>query len=60
MPVTTNSPEFNTARSRHMGGVNVSLADGSVRFASNGISLATWQSLGTINGGDVLGSDWSN
>src|SRR5712692_1672505 len=34
-----------TARSRHTGGVNTLLGDGSVRFASNNISLATWQAL---------------
>jgi prepilin-type N-terminal cleavage/methylation domain-containing protein/prepilin-type processing-associated H-X9-DG protein len=44
------------ARSRHTGGVNVGLADGSVRFVGNGIDQATWQALGSINGGEVLGS----
>jgi prepilin-type N-terminal cleavage/methylation domain-containing protein/prepilin-type processing-associated H-X9-DG protein len=55
MPVNATDPEFNTARSRHNGGVNVALADGSVRFVSNSILLATWQALGTINGGDEVG-----
>jgi prepilin-type N-terminal cleavage/methylation domain-containing protein/prepilin-type processing-associated H-X9-DG protein len=43
-----------SARSRHSGGVNVALGDGSVRFVSNGIALATWQALSTMNGGEVL------
>jgi prepilin-type processing-associated H-X9-DG protein len=43
------------ARSRHPGGVNVLLADGSVRFVSQMIDLHTWQALGTIAGGEVLG-----
>jgi prepilin-type N-terminal cleavage/methylation domain-containing protein/prepilin-type processing-associated H-X9-DG protein len=43
------------ARSRHPGGVNVALADGSVRFIRNSIDLATWQALGSIDGGEVLG-----
>jgi prepilin-type processing-associated H-X9-DG protein len=43
------------ARSRHPGGVQVLLADGSVRFIQQGINLATWQALGTIAGGEVLG-----
>jgi len=47
-----------TARSRHAGGVNVLLGDGSVRFASNNISLATWRALSSPQGGEVLGGDW--
>ena len=39
------------ARSRHTGGVNVVLCDGSVRFISNDITFATWQSLGWIADG---------
>jgi prepilin-type N-terminal cleavage/methylation domain-containing protein/prepilin-type processing-associated H-X9-DG protein len=45
-----------TATSGHAGGVNLVLFDGSVRFVSNGIDLATWRALGTRNGGEVLGS----
>ncbi|QDT57438.1 hypothetical protein Pan44_55070 [Caulifigura coniformis] len=41
-----------TAWSRHAGGVNVALCDGSARFVSNAISLASWQALGTRNGND--------
>src|SRR5262249_31001905 len=43
------------ARSRHTGGVNVLLGDGSVRFVQDAISLATWRALGTMNGGEVIG-----
>jgi prepilin-type N-terminal cleavage/methylation domain-containing protein/prepilin-type processing-associated H-X9-DG protein len=43
-----------SARSRHTGGVNVALADGSVHFVSNSIALFTWQALSTMNGGEVL------
>ena len=42
------------ARSYHTGGVNAVLADGSVRFFTNSISLTTWQSLGTRAGGEVV------
>ncbi|WP_347243189.1 DUF1559 domain-containing protein [Thermogutta sp.] len=38
------------ARSRHPGGVNVGMADGSVRFFSNTIDLLTWRYLGTRAG----------
>src|SRR5262245_53469919 len=47
-----------TARSRHAGGVNVLLGDVSVRFASNNVSLATWQALSSPQGGEVLGGAW--
>ena len=43
-----------SARSRHTGGVNAALADGSVRFFSNSINLDTWRGLGTIRGGEVV------
>jgi prepilin-type N-terminal cleavage/methylation domain-containing protein/prepilin-type processing-associated H-X9-DG protein len=46
------------ASSNHTGGVNVVLCDGSVRFVTNAISLATWRALGTRNGGDIPGPDW--
>jgi prepilin-type N-terminal cleavage/methylation domain-containing protein/prepilin-type processing-associated H-X9-DG protein len=43
------------ARSMHTGGVNVCLADGSVRFISDSINLFTWQCLGNARDGQVLG-----
>jgi prepilin-type N-terminal cleavage/methylation domain-containing protein/prepilin-type processing-associated H-X9-DG protein len=46
-----------TANSRHPGGVNVTLADGSVRFVKSSVSIPTWRALGTRNGGEVLSSD---
>jgi prepilin-type processing-associated H-X9-DG protein len=42
------------ARSYHSGGVNVCMTDGSVRFVSNNIPLATWRALGTRAGGEVI------
>jgi prepilin-type N-terminal cleavage/methylation domain-containing protein/prepilin-type processing-associated H-X9-DG protein len=41
------------ARSAHTGGVNIALADGSVRFIGNGIAFPTWQALGSRSAGDV-------
>jgi prepilin-type N-terminal cleavage/methylation domain-containing protein/prepilin-type processing-associated H-X9-DG protein len=46
--------EYNAARSRHPGGVNAALCDGSVRFISNGIPQVIWGALGTMNGGDTV------
>jgi prepilin-type N-terminal cleavage/methylation domain-containing protein/prepilin-type processing-associated H-X9-DG protein len=43
------------ARSRHPGGVNACLADGSVRFIHDSINLLTWQRLGNARDGQVLG-----
>ena len=44
-----------SARSLHPGGVNVALADGSIRFVSNSVNLITWQNLGIAADGNVLG-----
>ena len=43
------------SRSQHPGGVNVCLADGSVRFMRDNITLLTWQILGNIGDGQPLG-----
>jgi prepilin-type N-terminal cleavage/methylation domain-containing protein/prepilin-type processing-associated H-X9-DG protein len=45
-----------TANSGHPNGVNVVLFDGSVRFVTYNIGLATWRALGTRNGGEVVGN----
>lgn len=47
-----------SANSGHFNSVNVVLFDGSVRNVMNAISLQTWRALGTIDGNDILGSDW--
>ena len=43
----------NAARSRHPGGVQCALCDGSVRFVSDNIALDTWRALSTSQGGEV-------
>jgi prepilin-type processing-associated H-X9-DG protein len=40
---------FASPRSRHAGGVNVVLCDGSVHFIADDIDLTTWQHLGWMN-----------
>jgi prepilin-type processing-associated H-X9-DG protein len=44
-----------SARSYHAGGVNVALADGSIRFVAEAVDVSVWQALGTRAGGEVPG-----
>ncbi len=44
---------FVSARSKHSGGVNVSMVDGSVRFVSDTVNRETWQALSTSKGGET-------
>jgi prepilin-type N-terminal cleavage/methylation domain-containing protein/prepilin-type processing-associated H-X9-DG protein len=44
-----------STRSNHSGGVNVALADGSVRFVSESIDLDTWRNAGSIADHEFLG-----
>jgi type II secretory pathway pseudopilin PulG len=48
------SANFAAARSYHTGGVNASFGDGTVRFVSNNIALATWQALGSRGGNETV------
>jgi prepilin-type N-terminal cleavage/methylation domain-containing protein/prepilin-type processing-associated H-X9-DG protein len=40
--------------SRHPGGVNCLLGDGSVRYIKDTIDLDTWRAIGTMNGGEAV------
>ena len=44
------------ATSAHFGGVNLLLGDGSVRFVSDTVDLATWRAVGTRGFNDVNGN----
>ncbi len=45
------------ARSKHVGGVNVGMTDGSVRFFRDSIDVAAWRALGTAANGEVIGDN---
>lgn len=49
-----DGPILVTATSRHPGGVNLLLGDGSVRFVKQAVDQAPWRALGTIAGGEVV------
>lgn len=42
------------ARSKHSGGVNAALVDGSVRFIANAILPSTWRAMSTSRGSEVV------
>jgi prepilin-type processing-associated H-X9-DG protein len=46
-----------TASSRHSGGVNLTMCDGSARFVHDDIDLKIWQAWGSRNGGEVISGD---
>jgi prepilin-type processing-associated H-X9-DG protein len=48
---------FANASSNHPGGVNTLMADGSVRFIKDSISMPIWWGLGTKANGEVISSD---
>jgi len=43
--------------SNHPGGVNVAMADGSVKFIKDSVSLQAWWALGSRNGGETISAD---
>jgi prepilin-type processing-associated H-X9-DG protein len=54
VPDTTNPTvrEYDRFGSSHPGGLNVALADGSVRYVSYAIAPGTFAALGTVAGGE--------
>jgi len=52
-----NNDAHVAARSYHSGGVNISFADGSVRFIKGSIALTVWKAVGSRGGGEVVSAD---
>lgn len=52
---TTTAATYAAPRSYHVGGVHGAMADGSVRFFSDNISLGIWAALGSRAGGEIVG-----
>jgi prepilin-type processing-associated H-X9-DG protein len=52
-PTRFTAQGWRGARSRHSGGVNLTLCDGSVRFVTDSIDLTVWRGLATRAGGEV-------
>ncbi|HJZ54844.1 MAG TPA: DUF1559 domain-containing protein [Gemmataceae bacterium] len=46
-----------SASSYHTGGVNLVMADGSVRFVRDSINFTSWQAMGSKAGGEVVSND---
>jgi prepilin-type processing-associated H-X9-DG protein len=46
-----------TANSNHPNGINVAMADGSVRFVKDQVSIQIWWAVGTRNQGEVISQD---
>lgn len=55
---TSDQPLTNAARSRHVGGVNTALCDGSVRYIDDNIALNVWRALSTSQGSEVVGDQF--
>jgi prepilin-type processing-associated H-X9-DG protein len=45
---------WRAARSRHPGGVNVAMADGSLRFVADDVEPAVWKAAATRAGGEAV------
>ncbi|WP_165245101.1 DUF1559 family PulG-like putative transporter [Paludisphaera soli] len=52
-----HNPAIKTARSNHPGGVCMLFCDGHVQFVKDSVSLPTWRSIATRNGGEVVSAD---
>jgi prepilin-type N-terminal cleavage/methylation domain-containing protein len=52
---TATQPSMYGSRSKHVGGVQLVLCDGTVKFVSENIALDLWRGLGTTQGSEFIG-----
>ncbi len=52
-PIATGKGSYVTARSAHVGLVNVGMCDGSVRSIPDEIDVAVWRAMSTMRGGEI-------
>jgi prepilin-type N-terminal cleavage/methylation domain-containing protein/prepilin-type processing-associated H-X9-DG protein len=55
--VYTGLGMVNNPRSKHPGGVNTGMADGSVRFVKNSVNVLIFRALSSTKGGEIVSSD---
>jgi prepilin-type N-terminal cleavage/methylation domain-containing protein/prepilin-type processing-associated H-X9-DG protein len=55
--VYTGLGMVNSPRSKHPGGVNAGMCDGSVRFIKNSINVMIFRSLSSAKGNEIVGAD---
>jgi prepilin-type processing-associated H-X9-DG protein len=53
-PLLYSAYGWRAARSLHPGGVNILMADGSVRYIGDEVDLILWRGLSTRNAGDPI------
>ena len=51
------NPTRHGARSRHPGGVNVGMSDGSIKFIKNSTNIQVWRALSSSRGGEIVSAD---
>jgi prepilin-type N-terminal cleavage/methylation domain-containing protein/prepilin-type processing-associated H-X9-DG protein len=51
---TASTPTMMASRSRHGGGVQTAMCDGSTRFVSNNVAIGVWRALCSSAGGDAI------
>ncbi len=56
--ISSGMPSMYAARSRHPGGVQAALCDGSVRFISDSIDINTWRALSTTRGSEPISGNY--